>query len=119
MMMLFMVAAPGYSQDQDQSVMRRSGQGACMIDIQEFCKGIKRGGGRIWTCLKSNEDRLSQGCKDYIAQVREKRKDFHNACETDINKFCKEILPGKGRIVSCLKSHERELSETCRNIFQK
>lgn len=119
MMMLFMVAAPGYSQDQDHSVMPRSGQDACKTDIKEFCKGIKRGGGRIWTCLKSNEDRLSQGCKDHIAQVREKRKEFHNACNDDVNKFCKGIVPGKGRIAACLKSHERELSETCRGIFQK
>lgn len=119
MMMLFLVATPGHSQDQDQTVMPRSGKGACKADIKEFCKGIKQGDGRIQACLKSNEDRLSQDCKDHIAQVRERAKEFHQACKADVNKFCKGIVPGKGRIASCLKSHEAELSDTCRVLFQR
>jgi hypothetical protein len=38
-------------------------------------------------------------------------------CKADVDKFCKDIRPGQGRIASCLKSHEAELSEACRAHF--
>ncbi len=37
------------------------------------------------------------------------------ACKADVEKFCKDIKPGKGRIVSCLKSHEADLSQACKD----
>ncbi len=37
------------------------------------------------------------------------------ACKADVEKFCKDIKPGKGRILSCLKSHEADLSQACRD----
>jgi len=116
---LFLAAAPGFSQDQDKTVMPQSGKGACKADIEKFCKDIKPGGGRVWACLKSNEDRLSKKCADHLAREREKSKEFNQACKDDFKKFCKGIPSGKGRISSCLKSHQAELSDTCRAVFQK
>jgi len=34
-------------------------------------------------------------------------------CVEDIAKFCKDVQPGGGRIVRCLKEHESELSPEC------
>ena len=113
------VTTPAFSQNQDEIVTPMLGKGVCKADIEKFCKDIKPGCGRIWTCLKSNNDRLSQECKDHIAMVQEKRKEFIQACKDDSKKFCKGIPRGKGRIASCLKSHEAELSDTCRALFQK
>jgi hypothetical protein len=118
-MVIFLLVASAFSQDQDQAVMSKSGKGACKADIETFCKGIKPGGGRLWACIKSNEDRISQGCRDHIAMAQEKRKEFVQACKGDSEKFCEGIPRGKGRIVSCLKSHEEELSNTCKALFQK
>lgn len=36
------------------------------------------------------------------------------ACKEDIEKFCKDVKEGGGRIVKCLKEHEAQLSEGCR-----
>ena len=119
LMIIFLWVAPAFTQDQDETVMPKSGKGACKADIEKFCKGIKPGGGRLWACIKSNNDRLSQECKDHIAMVREKTKEFNQACKDDSKKFCKGIPHGKGRIASCLKSHEAELSDTCRALFQE
>ena len=117
--MLFFMAVIGLSQDQDQGVSPRGGKGACKADVDKFCKGIKPGGGRIWACLKSNDADLSQPCRDHMAMMREKGKEFHKACMPDAKKFCKGIPHGKGRIISCLKSHEAELSEPCKAFFNK
>lgn len=39
-------------------------------------------------------------------------------CRTDYERFCKNIKPGKGRIAACLKSHESELSQSCKNHIE-
>ena len=35
-------------------------------------------------------------------------------CMDEIEKFCKDVQPGEGRIVQCLRDHDRELSASCR-----
>ena len=115
----FMVAAPVLAQDQDQTLIPREGRGACKADIEKFCKDIKPGGGRIWVCLESNGDRLSKECANHMALGREKSREFRQACKGDVEKFCKGIVAGKGRIVSCLKSHEAELSNACAAVFRR
>jgi len=36
-------------------------------------------------------------------------------CAVDAAKFCKDVKPGEGRVKACLKEHEKELSEACRD----
>jgi hypothetical protein len=36
-------------------------------------------------------------------------------CATDAAKFCKDVKPGEGRVAACLKEHEQELSQACRD----
>lgn len=35
-------------------------------------------------------------------------------CRADAEKFCKDIKPGDGRLIACLKEHEAELSAECK-----
>ena len=35
-------------------------------------------------------------------------------CADDVQKFCKDVKPGGGRIARCLKEHEKDLSPACK-----
>ncbi len=36
---------------------------ACRGDVKQYCRGVKSGHGRMLTCLKQNEAKLSAGCR--------------------------------------------------------
>jgi hypothetical protein len=38
-------------------------------------------------------------------------------CKGDVERFCKSITPGQGRVFSCLDSHEDQLSPICRSSY--
>jgi hypothetical protein len=42
-----------------------------------------------------------------------------DACKADIEKFCKGVQPGQGRIAKCLKDHDSELSQECKAHITK
>jgi hypothetical protein len=87
----------------------------CANDIAQFCKEVKPGGGRLVRCLKEHEAELSAQCKASIEEARTKVKEAHSACADDIQKLCKDVRPGGGRIVRCLKENEGQLSPECRD----
>ena len=35
------------------------------------------------------------------------------ACKEDVDKLCKDVQPGEGKILACLKSHQSEVSPKC------
>lgn len=42
----------------------------CEGDYRQHCPGVQPGGGRILACLHKNADRLSQACREGLAQAR-------------------------------------------------
>ena len=42
-----------------------------------------------------------------------------NPCSRDIVRFCKNANPENNGIIRCLKDHENELSQACRNYEMK
>jgi hypothetical protein len=86
----------------------------CVADAKKLCKDVQPGEGRIARCMKEHEKELSPGCKKNIAKAKEKIRDVAEACKGDAEKLCKDVEPGKGRIVRCLKQHEGELSAACK-----
>jgi hypothetical protein len=45
--------------------------------------------------------------------ARGKRGEGKGVCAEDIQKFCKDVKPGEGRIAACLKENEKKLSKAC------
>ena len=92
---------------------------SCKPDIEKFCKGVKPGEGRILECLKENRERLTGECKQTMTEAKEKMKEFQEACKEDAEEFCKDVQPGEGRIMECLKKHEDHISKKCNNMLEK
>jgi len=42
-----------------------------------------------------------------------------NPCKADVEKFCKDVEPGEGRIVKCLQAHRQDLSGACKAVNEK
>jgi len=86
----------------------------CAEFVQKFCKGVEPGGGRIAKCMKEHESELSPACRAKIAEVKDERREIVDACRQDVQKECKGVQPGGGRILECLKDHEATLSPQCK-----
>ncbi|MBI5243623.1 MAG: hypothetical protein HY922_08055 [Elusimicrobia bacterium] len=98
---------------------------ACQGDLDKFCKDVQPGEGRFAACLKGHLDELAPACKiaydklDIQAQRRKLMQGFGEACQDELDKFCKEIPAGGGRKLVCLHEHESELSEACKAAMPK
>lgn len=91
----------------------------CEEDVQKFCAKVKAGEGRMSKCLKDHEGDLSQACKSHLQAMREHMQEAREACRDDAKKLCKDVKPGHGNIVACLKSHENELSDACKEEMKQ
>jgi len=45
----------------------------CKADITALCSNVQPGGGRVGTCLRENEAKVSPACKDALAKLKEKK----------------------------------------------
>ena len=97
----------------------QQGQWPCAEDFAKYCADIQPGVGRIAKCLKEHENDMSAACREHIAQVKQRSREVKEACEGDTLKFCKDVQPGKGRIMRCLMEHDGELSTACREKLPK
>ena len=86
----------------------------CRADIEKFCADVSRGGGRVAECLRQHQADLSPECKTRGQEMHERVQEAHKACQNDISKYCGDVRPGEGHIVSCLRSHDKDLSADCK-----
>lgn len=86
----------------------------CADDAAKLCKDVQKGEGSVAKCLREHKEELSPACKERIAKAKEKVKEMKEECGEDAKKLCKDVQPGGGRIMQCLKQHEGELSPACK-----
>ena len=94
---------------------------ACKGDVEQYCKDVQRGHGRVVRCLRDNEAKLSGSCKEQLAQMDQQRRQMHErmhgvaeACKDDAQQYCKDVRPGGGRVARCLEDNEAKLSDACK-----
>lgn len=86
----------------------------CADDAARLCKDVQPGQGNMARCLKEHAGELSPACQENIAKMKEKIRDFRQACTDDMKKLCAGTRRGGGRIIQCMKQHEDELSPACK-----
>jgi len=92
----------------------------CEADAAILCPGLPLNSRNSFMCLMAYEDNLSLSCELGIAEAAMTLEqglmaiDYSiKACEADADKFCLDVEPGEGRIVSCLKQNEAKLENQC------
>ena len=109
------LSAPAFAEGEGEANREK---GPCIADIKKLCGDVKPGGGAIAKCLREKKDQVSAECKAFHEQkkgeMKEKFSQAKEACAADREKFCKDVKPGGGAIIKCLKAHEAELSEACK-----
>ncbi len=91
----------------------------CADDAKKFCSGVRPGRGRMYQCLTKHDAELAPACREQLTAAKARFDKFIQACKGDIEKACKTIPPGQGRVLSCLKGREAELAPECRAEFQR
>lgn len=123
-------ATGGYAEDSSstsQSAVKKSInqlKSACKTDVDKLCSDVTPGEGRIVSCLRSKEDRLSPSCKkawsSANARISERMDKaevaFRKECGSDVQKYCSNVPSGRGRILDCLSQHEDDLSGSCKDF---
>jgi len=85
----------------------------CADDVAKFCKDVKGGQAQIGQCLKAHQSELSSPCQARVETMTKRLQEMSDACQSDVQQFCKDVRIGDGRLAQCLKQHESELSSTC------
>jgi hypothetical protein len=101
-----------------QAAVTTATERPCQVDIEKYCSGVHRGGGRVAECLRQHQEQLSPECKARGQEVRERIREAHEECKEDVSKFCGDVRPGEGHIVACLRRHENGLSAGCRTALE-
>ncbi|HEY6009251.1 MAG TPA: efflux transporter outer membrane subunit [Geobacteraceae bacterium] len=86
----------------------------CMAELDQFCKEVTPGAGRLLECLADREKDLSPVCRSKLAEVKARLEEAKRVCTPDIEKFCPGVEPGQGRLLKCLKKELGGLSSACR-----
>src|SRR5580765_6282592 len=88
-------------------------EGPCAADVKKFCGDVQPGQGGLAKCMKAHQAELSSACQEGMKARAEKADRVREECSPDVEKFCKGIAPGGGRIRSCLRARQAELNPAC------
>jgi hypothetical protein len=91
----------------------------CADDAAKFCKDVEPSHGGMAACLKEHEKDLTPACQQRSHDMMMRHKEMHKACADDVDKYCQNVEPGKGRIANCMHEHKSELSTECQKEFGK
>lgn len=106
--------------DLDQLLAKALEVGAgCEGDVGKLCREVEPGDGRIALCLQSQESDLSQSCQQALSRWRNLKMELGVVCRGDVGRLCPGLPEGDGRILACLRSHEKDLTSDCRSAVRK
>ncbi len=97
----------------------------CKVEIEKYCAQVTPGEGRVLACLYAHGDKLSAKCEYalYDAAVQLERAVaaltyVANECDEDLDKYCRSIEPGEGRLLECIEKHDKKVSKRCKQAIK-
>ncbi len=104
-----------YAQDPVQEALK-----GCSNEISSYCSTVTPGGGRLVSCAKAHEDKLSTGCKYainragyWVRYLADTLQYVAIQCEADAVKFCPNVKLGEARVLNCLAANRAKLNRYC------
>ena len=98
----------------------------CKTEIEQLCKDVTPGRGRILACLYAHNDKLSSRCEFalYDAAIQLERAVsllgyIANECHEDVNVLCTGVAAGEGRLMDCLEKNEDKVSDRCKSALKE
>jgi hypothetical protein len=92
----------------------------CENELKTYCSNVTPGDGRLVSCAKAHEDKLSSQCiysinragywLNYVASTLGY---VVNQCQADALKFCPNVKLGEQRVINCLASNRAKLNNFC------
>lgn len=117
--------APTKSADKGNTVVNTSVRN-CEKDISQHCSGLGQNATKVFMCLMAYEEQLTPACRKGVLEaalsikVGSEAIDYSlRACETDVDGYCRDVMPGEGRVVGCIKANESKVSKACIAALKK
>ena len=92
----------------------------CSKEINAYCSSVTPGGGRLVSCAKAHEDKLSDECiyslnrAGYWLETLARTLSYVvSQCAADAVKFCPDVELGEQRVLNCLNSNKANLNKFC------
>lgn len=92
----------------------------CSQEIESYCSSVTPGGGRLVSCAKAHEDKLSSQCISAINRASYWVNFAAHTlayvvlqCKADALKFCPDVEIGEERVLNCLSDNRDGLSKYC------
>ena len=92
----------------------------CSNELKTYCSAVTPGGGRLVSCAKAHEDKLSPECISAINRagywvqfIASTLRYVVTQCKADALKYCPDVELGEERVLNCLASNRAELSKYC------
>jgi hypothetical protein len=92
----------------------------CSKEIKAYCSSVTPGGGRLVSCAKAHEDKLSSECiyainragywLDFLARTLTY---VASQCGADALKYCPDVKLGEERVLNCLSANKASLNKYC------
>ena len=92
----------------------------CSKEINAYCSSVTLGDGRLVSCIKAHEDKLSNDCiyaanrAGYWVSVLARTLTYvASQCQADALKFCPDVQLGEERVLNCLRENQANLNQYC------
>ncbi len=92
----------------------------CSKELETYCSSVTPGVGRLVSCARAHEDKLSSECiyslnraGYWLETLARTLSSVVSQCAADAVKFCPDVEVGEQRVLNCLGENKANLNKYC------